>query len=231
MNADGRFSLTGNQLKIIALLAMTCDHVGLQLFPQFPILRIIGRISFPIYAFLIAEGCRHTRNRKKYLLSMAALALFCQLVYFFAMGSVYQCVLVTFSLSIILCFCVEEARRRGSVCAVAAAAATFGAVGFVCLVLPDLLTGTDFHIDYGILGVLLPVLIYLGQSKEQRLFLALCGICALAFSMGPIQWYSLAAIPLLWLYNGQRGKRKLKYLFYIYYPAHLGVIYLLSLII
>ena len=42
--------LTGNQLKIIAMIAMTCDHVGLQLFPQVTLLRIIGRLSFPIFA-------------------------------------------------------------------------------------------------------------------------------------------------------------------------------------
>ena len=60
--------LTGNQLKLIALFAMTCDHVGMQIFPQLLWLRMIGRLAMPIYAFMIAEGCRHTRNRKKYLL-------------------------------------------------------------------------------------------------------------------------------------------------------------------
>ena len=66
-----RAGLTGNQLKIIGIIAMTCDHVGLQLLPQFPILRIIGRIAFPIFAFLIAEGCRYTRDKKRFLLNMA----------------------------------------------------------------------------------------------------------------------------------------------------------------
>ena len=223
--------LTGNQLKLIALITMTCDHVGMQLLPQFPILRIVGRISFPIYAFLIAEGCRHTRNRQKYLLSMAGLALLCQAVYFFAMRSLYQCVLVTFSISILLCFLTDHARRRGSACAKAAAAAAFLAAGFLCMGLPRLLPGTDFHIDYGILGCLLPVLIYLGTTRQQQLLLALWGTASLAFSMGGIQWWSLAALPLLWFYNGQRGKAGLKYLFYIYYPAHLGLIYLISLIL
>ena len=55
-------------LKMLALITMTCDHVGLQLFPDILIFRIIGRLAMPIYAFMIAEGCRHTRNRKKYLL-------------------------------------------------------------------------------------------------------------------------------------------------------------------
>ena len=94
--------LTGNQLKILAMIAMTCDHVGLQLLPQYPILRLIGRLALPIYGYMVAEGCRQTRDRKNYLLRMAAMALLCQVVYFFAMGSLYQCILVTFSLSICL---------------------------------------------------------------------------------------------------------------------------------
>lgn len=55
--------LTGNQLKLLALIAMTCDHVGLQLLPQFIILRIIGRLAAPLFAYMIAEGCRYTHNR------------------------------------------------------------------------------------------------------------------------------------------------------------------------
>ena len=95
------FGLTGNQLKIIAMLTMTCDHVGLQLLPQWGFLRILGRLALPIYAWMIAEGCRHTRSRKKYLLRLASLAALCQIVYFIAMGSLYMCILVTFP-----CLCV-----------------------------------------------------------------------------------------------------------------------------
>ena len=59
--------LTGNQLKLLALIAMTCDHVGLQLLPQFIILRIIGRLAAPLFAYMIAEGCRYTHDRGRYL--------------------------------------------------------------------------------------------------------------------------------------------------------------------
>ena len=48
--------LTGNQLKLLALIAMTCDHVGLQLLPQFILLRINGPLAAPHYAYMIAEG-------------------------------------------------------------------------------------------------------------------------------------------------------------------------------
>lgn len=96
-----RRGLTGNQLKIIAMIAMTCDHVGMQIFPRLLWLRMIGRLAMPIYAFLIAEGCRHTRDRKKYLLRLLGMGALCQAVYLLAMGSLYQCILITFSLSVI----------------------------------------------------------------------------------------------------------------------------------
>ena len=79
--------LTGNQLKLIALITMTIDHVGMMLLPQLRILRAIGRIAFPIFAYMIAEGCRYTHSRKKYLLSMLGIAALYQIVCFFAMGS------------------------------------------------------------------------------------------------------------------------------------------------
>lgn len=220
--------LSGNQLKIIALIAMTCDHVGVQLFPDFLLLRIIGRLAMPIYAYMIAEGCRHTRNMGKYLGTMLAFAALCQGVYFFAMGSLYMSILVTFSLAIGLIFLIQQA-KGGFAAAVPALLAGIAAV--YVLTLPRLLPGTDFAIDYGFFGVMLPVLIYLGRNKWESLLLCALGLTALALTYGGIQWYGLAALPLLALYSGKRGKYKMKYLFYIYYPAHLAAIYAISLLI
>ena len=89
--------LTGNQLKLLALIAMTCDHVGLQLLPQFIILRIIGRLAAPLFAYMIAEGCRYTHDRGRYLGRLLGMAALCQIAYFAAMRSLYQCIFVTFS--------------------------------------------------------------------------------------------------------------------------------------
>lgn len=216
---------TGNQLKLIALLSMTCDHVGLQLFPDVLLLRIIGRLAMPIFAYMIAEGCRYTRNRKKYLLRMAGLAALCQVVYFFARGSLYQCILVTFSLSIGLIYTTERWQERRDSASRALALGLLAAVFVLCVVLPDFLPG--FEIDYGLMGVLLPVLIYFGKPSHHYL---LAGLILLCLGTGGIQWWSLAAIPLLSQYNDQRGKYNIGKLFYIYYPVHLVVIYGLSLL-
>lgn len=226
-----RFGLSGNQLKILALIAMTCDHVGKQLLPQYPILQIIGRVAFPIFAYLIAEGCMYTRNRKRYLGSMLLLAFACQVVYFVAMDSLYQCVLVSFSIAIGLIFLLDRAKKKANAAAWLTVALAMAAAVFVCEGLPVLWTTTDFAIDYGICGVLLPVGVYLGKNKGQKLVLAAAAVFLGCLVLGGIQWYALASIVLLALYNGKRGKWKMKYLFYIYYPLHLGLIYLISIII
>ena len=69
------FGLSSFALKCIALITMIIDHVGAILYPEARVLRIIGRIAFPIYAFLVAEGFYHTKNVKKYMLRLLLFAL------------------------------------------------------------------------------------------------------------------------------------------------------------
>ncbi len=216
-----RSGLTGNQLKILAMFTMTCDHVGMQLFPQAFWLRLIGRLAMPIYAYMIAEGCRHTRDRKKYLLRLLGMGALCQGVYFVAMGSLYMCILITFSLSVIL-ICAADSVKTGAVWRVFGG--TTAGVFFLCTILPDLIPG--FEIDYGLPGVLLPVFIYEGGTRG-----LLMGLALVALKYGGIQWLAFGAVPLLLLYNGQRGKANIGKLFYWYYPIHLVVIYGISLIV
>ena len=219
--------LSGNQLKILAMLTMTADHVGLLLFPYVMWLRMVGRLAFPIYAFFIAEGCRHTRSKGKYLLSLLAVAALCQAVELFR-GSLYQCVLVTFSLSLGIIWLTELVREKNTPSLwLALGGAVLGSY-FVCEILPGLLPGSDFRLDYGFWGVMTPVLVSMGKTKERRLTGLLLGLCCIAAGSARIQWLSLLAVPLLYFYNGQRGKRNIKWLFYFYYPAHLAVIYLIG---
>lgn len=215
------WGLSGNQLKIIALIAMTLDHIGVQLLPQYQILRVIGRLSMPIYAFLIAEGCHYTKNKFKYWGLMAGLAVICQLVYYFAMGSLYMCILVTFSLSMLLIFAMQEVQKKKDLWSCLVFFLLLAGVYWVCTELPRRVSG--FTVDYGFKGVLLPVLISMGTNKQQRILGAAVGMCILALGRTN-QWYSLLALPLLLLYSGQRGKGDYKYLFYIYYPLHLAAI-------
>lgn len=223
--------LSGNLIKIIALIAMTFDHIGLQLFPQYEIFRIIGRLALPLYAYMITEGCKYTKNRKKYLWNVLSLAILCQVVYFVAEQSLYQCILVTFSLSICWIYVLDYAREKKNILGWMSVAGVSAAIWFVSVVLPTLMeVSTDFEIDYGFWGILLPVIIYFAPDKYKTLA-TLVALIPLCMELGDNQWYSLIAVLLLALYNGKRGKVNIKNLFYIYYPAHLVVIYLVSLFI
>ncbi|MBQ8840958.1 MAG: hypothetical protein IJ004_06540 [Clostridia bacterium] len=96
-------------LKIIALITMTIDHVGYFLYPTEQWLRIIGRIAFPIFAFLIAEGCRYTRNKKKYFITMLIFAVVCQVAMSIATGSLTMNIFVTFIFSQLMIFAFDQA--------------------------------------------------------------------------------------------------------------------------
>ena len=216
--------LSGNQLKLLALVTMTIDHIGLVLLPQYPIARIIGRLAMPIYAFMIAEGCRYTKSRAKYLLSMFALAVVCQGVAYVTTKTLYQCILVTFSLSIGLIWLIDRAITQKTAVSILAASAALVVVFFLCEILPLLLPGTDYQIDYGMIGVLLPLFPFLGKNKWQKVGLLAAGLVMMCLRSGGIQWYCLLALLPLALYGGHRGKASFKYLFYIYYPLHIALL-------
>ena len=223
--------LTGNQLKLLALIAMTCDHVGLQLFPQYKILRFIGRLSLPIFAYMIAEGAKYTKNRTKYFFQMFGLGVICQLVYFFAMNSLYQCILITFSFSVILIYALDHALKKNRLDAWVLFACVFVATVFLVEGLPELLPNTDYCVDYGIWGVLMPVVVFAAPGKLTKLVCLCVPLTALAFVGVSYQWIAFFTLIPLALYNGTRGKMKIKNLFYIYYPLHLVVIYGIDLLL
>lgn len=208
---------TGNALKIIAAVAMVCDHAGIMIFPQFPILRIIGRLAYPIFAFMIAEGCKYTRSKPRYFGMVFLLAILCQTVYYFVDGTLYLSILFTFSLSILAIYTLQNFKAKKN--------ALSGAV-FVLTVASVYLLNQIFVIDYGFWGCMVPVFAAVFQNTRydkisvHTAMLGL-GLILLSASVGGIQYYSLLALPLLQCYNGRRGKWKMKYFFYIFYPAHL----------
>lgn len=217
--------LSNNQLKIIAVISMTVDHIGHVLFPQVLWLRMVGRLAFPVFAFMIAQGCRHTRSMGRYLGSMAATALVCQLVMFIFAGSLYQTVLVTFTMSIGLIWLLQKAQKEDSVLWVILGVLGYALAYGICDILPRYLQGTDYAVDYGLIGVLIPVAVYLAATKTRQLLILALGLSALALDAWEGQWLALLAVPLLAFYNGQRGKYKLKWFFYGYFPLHLAVLY------
>ena len=219
--------LSGNALKIIAAITMTLDHMGLMLFPRILLLRILGRLAMPIFAFMIAEGCKYTRNRKKYFGMVFGLGAVCQTVYWFVDHDLYFSILITFSLSILLIYALQNWKEHQSLPSAllfaGAAAAVWG-------------LNRIFEIDYGFWGCMLPVFAAIPhRTKYDRypfsiLTLGL-GMVLLALDLGDIQIFSLLALPLLLGYSGKRGKWNMKYFFYIFYPAHLVILEAIAMLV
>lgn len=220
MTQQQPLSLSGNALKLIAAAFMLIDHAGLLLFPGNMLFRIVGRLAFPIYAFMIAEGCRYTHNKTRYLGNLLALAVPCQIVYFLADGDWYFSILFTFSLSIVTIYVLQYWRTKPSALS---SAALLGTVILVYVL------NRIFAIDYGFWGCMVPVFAALPtgmpyDAPRNRVLSMTWGLIFLSLSLGGIQFWCLAAVPLLLLYSGNRGKYKMKAFFYIFYPVHLAVL-------
>lgn len=235
-------SLSGNALKLLAAAAMTVDHVGLVLLPGVPALRLMGRIAFPIFAFMIAEGCAHTRSRLRYFLHVLVLAAVCQTAYTVAMGSWFFCVPVSFAIAIALVLALEqwkEALFGGALWA----KLLWGAV-FLSAVAAVWVINRYLTVDYGFWGCMMPVAASLLRSTAHTpkklaawdgnlthvLAMGLCMV-PLALHLGPWQWWSFLALPFLKLYSGRRGRYRMKYFFYIFYPAHLLAVQAISMLL
>lgn len=247
---QGLRGISGNQLKVIAIIAMFMDHVGACILPKalaaakgeagvwrngglasrffssagfsvgelenlYFVLRTIGRITFPIMAFLLVEGFFHTRNVKKYGARLLCFAFLSEIPFdlvvsgrMFYWG--HQNIFFTLFLCLMVLFTYETYRYQPFK---QAAAAIGGAAAAVFLA-----------VDYDFMAVLLVLVLYTyyGDRKGTVIYGGL--ICA-AMSIGNYGAAALAFLPIA-LYGGERGKWKMKYFFYCFYPLHLVIIYL-----
>ncbi|MBR2322380.1 MAG: hypothetical protein IKA54_02170 [Clostridia bacterium] len=233
-----KLGLNGNALKIIACISMLIDHVGLMLLPNEIWLRCIGRVAFLIFAFLISEGCYYTKNKLRYFLSVFTLGVICQigfdLVY---KNQVYLGILLTFSLSIILIYLLEQCKtvfikKSKLYLKILAPVLLFLSI-LGCYYVTE-----KIAFDYGFMGIMLPFICSLfdfdgkyNLRLKKLLFVIGAIIYFVQSDLKEIIVYSLLSIPLVLLYNGKRGSKKLKYFFYAFYPVHILIIAGLTLVI
>lgn len=203
-------------LKVIAVLSMMIDHTGAVLFPHIFIFRYIGRISFPIYCFLLVEGFFHTRDVKKYMKRMAVFAIISEIPYDLAFYKTifeirHQNVFITLLLGLATLYFIEKTSAETEKLAVV----------MISLFLCEITC-----CDYGSRGLLLILIFYFCRERK--------GIAVLMASFWNLLWTNVisvqiygafSSIPIL-LYNGKPG-RKMKYFFYFFYPLHLIILYLI----
>ena len=222
-----------NVLKFIAFATMLSDHAAVLLFDGFLPLRIIGRLSFPIFAYMISEGCRYTSNRRRYFLRLFVLGVLCNLIYFIASKQLTFSILITFSLSILLISAVDAFRSQRENKRIPA----LPVLGMIALIAVSYFLGGitsplrafGVTLDYGILGVLTPVLLYCLPEKWEKLVMLGAAMIAETLCTEWYQIFSLLSIPLLYFYNGEPGSPKWKYFFYLGYPLHLLLLAALSM--
>ena len=227
--------LSGNALKFIAAAAMVIDHVGVILFPSVLFLRIIGRLAFPVFAFMIAEGCRYTRNKVRYFFTLFGVGALCQSVLFFYNGSLEMNILLTFSLSVLLIYAMQYFKEQLFLPQCDFLKLWGALVLFALLLFGVILLGFYVDLDYGATGAMVAMYAALLHPPKRsadtwlhridkpfwHVLVMGLGLLVLALDDGGIQYFSLFSIPLLLLYSGKRGRWKTKYFFYIFYPAHL----------
>ena len=195
------FGLNNNQLKIIAMITMLIEHIGVSLLPSVALLRIIGRISFPIFAYMIAEGCTYTKNRLKYFLTVFLLGFGCQTAYFIVMRSLYQNILLAFALAILAIFSLDAVIKKNDTLKKVLGTVGFLMSAFVSLVLPALLQSKGFAFDYGEYAFVLPIIIYYMPDKWWKIGTMTIILTYRALTLGWIHWFSLIPLALLALYK------------------------------
>lgn len=247
--------INGNGIKLLAAVLMLIDHIGMFFFPSAAWLRCIGRISLPLFAYMLSEGCRYTKNKLAHVALLAASAAVCQAVYYIVNGTLEMCILVTFTLSTLNIYAMQHFKRcalsdEGGV-RVASSGCVFICMVFLTLYLNsiDTVFGVPFRIEYGFWGCMLPVFasafdfykmdagaLAALDCRAARLACFFAGMFMLAlthhiFRGNLLQWFSLLAVIPLMCYNGSRGRLNLKYFFYIFYPAHISLFYIISCLI
>lgn len=225
-----KHGFTGDELKWIAMLSMLTDHMGYVLFPQLTWMRIVGRIAFPIYCFLLSEGFFHTSNRLKYLERLLGFAVLSEVPFDMAIrGRVfdmsYNNVMWTLAIALLVMIATEETRKRT------------GSMNMGLLFcMAGMYLAYLLHTDYDAMGVMLCYLFYLSagtrncgeKKRETSAWMLTIIMAALLFTLsGGLEIYAGFSLVFLLLYSGKKSRgnfRAGKYLFYAFYPLHLLIL-------
>ena len=253
-----KISFSSNTLKIIAVVTMTIDHIGVFI-PNMPFfLRMIGRLAAPIFFFTLAFSFQNTSSRKKFLLRLYITSVIMELIKIIAFlidnktkNIVQNNVFSTMFLAVLIAMCFENiviSFKSANYAVSFSYIAIFLIVvfwSFISFKMSDMalwivkaIAPTIPQAEGGLEWVLLGVGMCLFATKKKSVVIFYTLYCVLElvgtiYSTGikslmyNIQWMMIFAIPLFLLYNGKKGKGN-KWFFYLYYPLHIWVLYLVG---
>lgn len=212
--------LSGSALKVIALISMVIDHVALYLMEHGTVLyetmRCVGRIAFPVFAFLIAEGFIHTRSRYRYFFTLLGFAVVSEIPWYLLNGDDgTHNVMFTLAFGVATLMVLENLLQRSLVMGFFC---TVGMAGFA----------SWLGVDYEWRGILLIVIFYLFHYNITNILLNINHYYRIIFCFTIMAYFgiigTILAISIIYLYNGYRGfinKSICKYVFYSFYFIHL----------
>lgn len=215
-------------LKLIGIISMLCDHIGFA-FYNHSFLRVIGRVAFPIFAFQAVIGYEHTKDVKKHLIKMIIFAFISQIPFSLLYITLKQPftlnVMFTIILGLFSIILFNKINNR--------------IICFIVLLLIGCL-GSIIRVDYGIFGIVTIFLFYYFKNNKIKMFFYFSITFLIRYLLhiifiDPIYYLlillgTLTAFIPISLYNKKEGI-KTKYLFYLFYPLHLLIIYLICIIL
>ena len=211
-------------LKIIALISMVIDHYGAIFQSGVDIYRIIGRLAFPIYAFLLVEGYTHTSNIKKYGRRLLIFALVSELPFDLAfygkLSFTHQNIFFTLFIGLVLMYLLDNNSGK------------YGINKSLLIIIAGLIALVT-AVDYNFIGIIYILIFYYTKdypNPKKILYQGSALFVTNFFLSGFTQQYSILAIPLIYFYNGKLGPNNkiLQILFYIAYPLHLIIFYIMK---
>ena len=220
--------MTSFILKIIAVITMLFDHTGYIIFGHFSFMNYIGRLSFPIFAFLITEGYKYTKNLKKYFARLLIFAIISQIPYMLFIDTFSNSfslnILFTLTLGLLGITIYDKIKYK-----------PFG----ILLVIILSFIAQYLHFDYGWFGIVIIFIFYIFKNQKLLMNIYICTVIFVNYFFYYITtlrmefiliilFCSLSLIPIN-LYNEKKGKN-IKYFLYVFYPMHLIALYLLTLI-
>lgn len=242
MHENSKLNISSAGLHILAMGLMLCDHLWATLLPAEEWLTCIGRIAFPVFAFMIVEGYFHTHNLRRYLLRIFVWALLTEIPFnLMYAGSMFypyhQNVLWTFLISLLLIILIEKSKSR-----LHPVLAALASVGIVIL---GFIFGFAAMVDYYGVGILTVFVFYFFRKRDWKSLLGqfLClyilnvqllggyyyEVQILGFEIELVQQgFALLALIPIWLYQGRQGIRNkfFQYSCYAFYPAHMLILFI-----
>lgn len=203
-------------LKAIALLTMFIDHVGYLLYPKIFLLRIIGRLSFPIFAYLLAKGVKRTSNPRTYLLRLAGFALISQIPYnLFTHHQLTALTNPNIFFTLLAGLCMLQLLRHPS-----PIIRPFAIIIF--------LAAEPLHLSYSYYGLLLMLIFYWYDEKPLGLFLGMITATLQYYWQydSTSQFYALPVLPLI-IHQPKFNIHIPKWFAYWFYPLHLSLLFLI----